>query len=139
MDQLSQAIATATRTHAGQIGKADEPFVLHPLRVMLHQDDDVRRAIAVLHDVVEKTDTTLEDLRAEGFTDDVLRGVDAMTRRPGEDYFDFCRRAAAEPLARPVKLADLDDNIAMVERAGGDPEDIERWRRARDIVRGSES
>lgn len=70
-----------------------------------------QRMAAVLHDVVEDTAITLDDLRTRGFPRAVVAAVDALSRRPDEPYLDFVRRAARNAVARPVKLADLRDNL----------------------------
>jgi len=111
MSTLERAIEIAAAAHAGQLDKAGAPYILHPLRVMLAQKEPAQRIAAVLHDVVEDTPWTLEQLRAEGFSEDVLRAVDALTKRDGEDYFAFVDRAGRDPVARPVKIADIRDNM----------------------------
>jgi (p)ppGpp synthase/HD superfamily hydrolase len=88
---------------------------------------------AVLHDVVEDTPWTLEQLRAEGFGDDVLRAVDALTKREGEDYFAFVDRAGRDPVARTVKIADIRDNMDVSRIASvtdRDRERLEKYRQA---------
>jgi (p)ppGpp synthase/HD superfamily hydrolase len=110
---LERAISIAAEAHAGQRDKAGEPYILHPLRVMLAVKTPEEQMAAALHDVVEDTPLTVEQLRDFGFPDAVVDAVDALTRREGEDYFDFVRRAAANPVARPVKLADLRDNLKL--------------------------
>ena len=137
MSTLERAIAIATEAHAGQLDKAGAPFILHPLRVMLRVDGDEARMAAVLHDVVEDSVWTLDQLRAEGFTETVLAAVDGLTRREGEVYLDFCRRAAGNTIARAVKLADLEDNLNP-DRMAALPEAnrtlADRYRKARAIL-----
>ena len=109
----SLAESLATKVHAGQVDKAGAPYIDHPRRVAerVAEVDGRPEAIAVawLHDVVEDTVTTLDDLRAAGFGEDIVAAVHAMTRRPdeGDAYY---RRVAADNLARVVKLADVWDN-----------------------------
>jgi (p)ppGpp synthase/HD superfamily hydrolase len=81
---------------------------------------------AVLHDVVEDTPVTLGDLRAEGFPETVVDAVEALTKRQGESYEDFILRAAANEIARTVKLADLLDNCDLSRIPSPAPEDWER-------------
>lgn len=111
MTTLEDAILLATQAHRGQKDKVGQPYILHPLRVMLRVEGEAARTVAVLHDVVEDTPHSLEDLRAMGFGDDVVAAVDSLTRRPDETYEQFVERAATNPLARRVKLADLEDNM----------------------------
>ena len=110
MSTLERAIEIAAQAHAGQVDKAGAPYILHPLRVMLRMEDTEARIAAVLHDVVEDSDWTMADLAGEGFSEAVLRAVDALTKRSGEDRLDAARRAARDPLARAVKLADNAEN-----------------------------
>jgi hypothetical protein len=107
---LERAIALAAMAHAGQVDKAGSPYILHPLRMMLRLSRPEDRIVAVLHDVVEDTDWTLERLRGEGFSDEIVAAVDSVTNREGESYDDFVLRAATNPIGRRVKLADLEDN-----------------------------
>ena len=113
MATLERAIEIAARVHAGQRDKAGEPYILHPLRVMLSLGGAYERMAAVLHDVVEDTPVTLEDLAREGFPPEVLEAVDALTKRNGERRLDAAARAVRNPIARAVKLADLKDNMDL--------------------------
>jgi (p)ppGpp synthase/HD superfamily hydrolase len=133
---LEEAIRIALEAHRGQKDRAGAPYVLHPLRVMLRVRTDAERMAAVLHDVVEDTAWTLDDLRARGFPDEVLEAVDRLTRRPGEAYDALVERAAAHPVARRVKLADLEDNLDLRRLEAVSPGDLDRvgrylraWRR----------
>ena len=108
---LERAIAIAVEAHAGQCDRNGAPYILHPLRVMFRVQSQAERIAAVLHDVVEDTDWTLSDLRKEGFSTEVIAALDCLTKREGEEYTDFVRRATSIPLARTVKLADLEDNM----------------------------
>lgn len=111
MSLLEQAIAIAVTAHRGQTDRAGHPYILHPLRVMLRLDDEPARIVAVLHDVIEDTGTTADDLRRAGFPPEILDALDHVTKRAGESYDDFAARAARNPIARRVKLADLEDNL----------------------------
>jgi guanosine-3',5'-bis(diphosphate) 3'-pyrophosphohydrolase len=137
MSTLERAIAIAVEAHAGQTDKGGAPYILHPLRVMMRVEGDDVRIAAVLHDLVEDTEWTLEALRAEGFDGSVVDAIDGLTRRDGEAYLDFCRRAAANEIARAVKLADLEDNLDPA-RVAALPEAnhslADRYRKARAIL-----
>lgn len=132
MPTLEDAIALALKAHRGQVDKAGEPYILHPLRVMMRMphSDEVRMA-AVLHDVVEDSDITLAELRQQGYPDAVIAALDALTRREGESYTDFVARAAAHPIARQVKRADIEDNMDLRRLRSITPRDIERLARYR--------
>ena len=132
---LERAIAIAALAHQGQVDKAGQPYVLHPLRMMLAVTTPEARMAAVLHDVVEDTAVTLDELRAEGFPPSVLEAVEALTKRPEEenDYMAFIRRVAPNPIAREVKLADLRDNSNLgriPEPTDRDRERIRKYQRA---------
>jgi (p)ppGpp synthase/HD superfamily hydrolase len=114
MSTLERAIEIAARAHTGQVDKAGEPYILHPLRVMLAVNTPAERITAALHDVVEDTSITLEDLSQEGFTDEVVEAVRALTKTEGESRLDAAKRAAVNPVAKVVKLADLSDNMNML-------------------------
>ena len=127
MPTLSDAIALAAKAHSTQTDKAGQPYILHPIRVMLRMKTDDARMAAVLHDVVEDTDVTLDDLRAQGYPEEVVAAVDAVSRREaeGETYDAFVERSAQNPLAVQVKLGDLADNMSP-ERADGRTEKKDR-------------
>ena len=110
MSTLERAVALAAMAHQGQVDKAGAPYILHPLRMMLTLSNLEDRIVAILHDVVEDTEWTLDRLRAEGFGDAVVDAVDAVTKREGESYEDFIQRSATNAIGRRVKLADLQDN-----------------------------
>ena len=139
MSTLTRAIEIATQAHADQVDKAGAPYIAHVLRVQAGVSDPDAKIAAVLHDVVEDTDWTLDRLAEEGFSAAVLRGVDAVTRRQGEGYEAFVLRAAADPIGRQVKLADLQDNEDLSRIADPTEADIARvakYRRAIGVILG---
>jgi (p)ppGpp synthase/HD superfamily hydrolase len=93
-----------------------EPFILHPLRVMMRVDSDIARIVAVLHDVLEDTACTMDSLRRAGYAEPVINALDRLTRRDGEAYETYIERINEDALARQVKLADLADNLANNRR-----------------------
>ncbi len=133
MATLEDAIEIAVAAHRGQTDKAGQPYVLHPLRLMVQMRDEPAQIAAVLHDVVEDSDWTLDALCARGFADEVVTAIDCLTRREGELYEGSVERAASHPIARRVKLADVEDNLD-VRRLGPlsehDLERLDRYRRA---------
>ena len=132
MDQIAVADQVATTAHAGQTDKAGRPYLDHPRRVAsrvaetTHNPDAV--AAAWLHDVVEDTPVTLDQLQEQGFPETVIHAVDALTRRPGEGDA-YYHRVADNDLARMVKQADLWDNTHPDRVSLLDPGDAERLRR----------
>ena len=130
---LERAIAIAAAAHAGQLDKGGAPYILHPLKVMLRMNTLEERIVAVLHDVVEDCEISLDDLRKEGFSEVVLSAIESVTKVPGESYEDFVERAAQNPIGRVVKLADLEENSDLSRIASPSWEDLERiekYRRA---------
>jgi (p)ppGpp synthase/HD superfamily hydrolase len=118
MTLVERAIRRALEAHAGQKEENGRPYLLHPLRLMLRMDTEVEMAAAVLHDVVEDTATTLEDLRAEGFPEEVLAAVALLTHdKKKVSYSRYVERIASNPLARKIKLADLEDNLNLLRLA----------------------
>lgn len=113
MATLERAIEIAASAHAGQVDKAGEPYILHPLRVMLRVASPHERMAAVLHDVVEDTSVSLQGLISEGFPSDVISAIKALTKRPGESRLEAAERAAADSIARQVKLADNAENMDL--------------------------
>lgn len=128
MSTLERAIEIAAAAHAGQIDKAGQPYILHPLRVMLRVSSAHERMAAVLHDVVEDTDVTLEDLVAAGFAPEVIGAVQALTKAPGESRLQAARRAAANPIAKVVKLADNAENMDLSRIAQPTEKDFARMK-----------
>jgi (p)ppGpp synthase/HD superfamily hydrolase len=126
---LEDAIELAVKAHRGQVDKAGQPYVLHVLRVMMRVEEEPERMAAVLHDVVEDTPYTLDDLRKIGFAEEVVAAVDSLTRRDGESYEDFVTRAGKDPIARRVKIADLEDNMDLRRAKGWGEKDVERLKR----------
>lgn len=138
MPTLERAIAIAAQAHAGQLDKAGAPYVLHPLRVMLQLATLEERIVGVLHDVIEDTGVTEQQLREEGFSEAVLQALAAVTKREGEPYMDFVHRAAADPIGRRVKMADLTDNSDLSRITNPTPRDferLERYRLAIEVIR----
>ncbi|CAI8843305.1 HD domain-containing protein [Pseudomonas serboccidentalis] len=130
---LERAIALAATAHAGQVDKGGAPYILHPLKVMLRMSSLEERIVAVLHDVVEDCGISLDDLRKEGFSEEVLSAIESVTKVAGESYEDFVERAAQNPIGRVVKLVDLEENSDLSRIASPSWEDLERvekYRRA---------
>jgi len=126
MSTLENAIIIAARAHAGQVDKAGKPYILHPLRVMLHVSRPEERITAVLHDVIEDTDITYEYLSEEGFPFEILEAIKTLTKLDGEERMDAARRAAVNPIAREVKIADVKDNMDLSRIANPTDEDYKR-------------
>jgi (p)ppGpp synthase/HD superfamily hydrolase len=136
---VEDAVSIAARAHRGQTDKAGAPYLLHPLRLMLRMETEAAMMAAVLHDVVEDTEWTLERLREAGFSDEVLEAVDCLTHREGESYQQFVERVRTNPIARQVKIADLEDNmnVRRIDQLGPrDLERLEKYHRAWRVLTG---
>src|SRR4051794_37502988 len=126
MPTLKDAIALATEAHRGQVDKSGQPYILHPIRVMLRCQTEPQRIAAVLHDVVEDTGRTFDDLRGLGYPEEVIKALDCLTKRDGEAYEAFVERAASDPIARVVKIADIEDNMDLRRLSDVSEKDVER-------------
>lgn len=136
MSTLERAIVIAAEGHSGAKDKGGEPYILHPLRLMLNLSSLEERIVAVLHDVCEDCPGwTLERLRAEGFSDRVIIALDSVTKRPGEDFETFIKRAAADPIGRRVKLADLQHNSDISRIPAPTDSDLQRIAKYRDAIK----
>ena len=124
-----KALQIAVRAHKGQKDKAGHDYILHPIRVSERCDDPRAKIVALLHDTIEDTDVTADYLREEGFTEEIVEAVLAMTRREGEEYDDYVRRAAQNELGRMVKRADLEDNMDIRRLPELTDHDVERLRK----------
>lgn len=110
---LSKAIRLATKLHEHQVDKAGEPYILHPLRVMLNVESIEGKILAVLHDVKEDCNITDEELVKEGIPKYLVEKLDFLTKKKNEKYFDYILRAKSDIHAKEVKNADLDDNMNL--------------------------
>ena len=127
MPTVEDAITLAVEAHRGQVDRLGEPFILHVLRVLGRADNDTQRIIAALHDVVEKSGVTLDDLRARGYEAAIVDAVDSLSRRDAESYGDHVQRIRRNPLAVAVKRADLLDHLDFHHWPLLTADDLERF------------
>lgn len=134
MNLLEHAIAIALDVHSGQKDRYGRPYILHPLHVMLQVESEEEMTAAVLHDVVEDSEMTLDDLRAQGFPEEILAAVDLLTHdKSAMSYDDYVRRLKPNPIARRIKLADLQHNMDIRRLKKIGPKDtarLEKYHRA---------
>lgn len=109
---LGKAIEIAAKAHEGQSRWGGEPYIMHPLRVMMKFKNEDERIVAILHDVIEDTNITAKDLR-EIFPDYIVTAIEAVSHIKGESYEDFIRRASQNPLAARIKIEDIRDNSSL--------------------------
>lgn len=113
LTKLEQAIKIALEVHSGQVDKAGEMYLLHPLRLMFKFQTEDERVVAVLHDVVEDGEITLENLKLLGFSDSVVNAIDCLSRRKDEKYDNFISRLSINEIARRIKIEDIKDNLDL--------------------------
>ena len=129
MSPIERALQIAVEAHAGQEDKSGLPYVFHPIRVMLRCNRNEAKIAALLHDVVEDTPVTFDRLSKEGFSEDVLSAVRLLTHDPSVSYEDYIQQLSSNPIAREVKLADLEDNSDIRRLKGVDDKAVARLRK----------
>ena len=115
----NEAMRIAYQAHHGQLDYNGIPYIFHPIHLAESMDDEYSCCVALLHDVVEDTDVTLEQLTAI-FPKEVTDAVALMTHNDNADYFDYVRAIKTNPIARKVKLADLAHNSDQTRCIGSD-------------------
>lgn len=140
----NKALRLAYAAHHGQTDKSGQPYIFHPYHLAEQMTDEVSACAALLHDVVEDTELTIEELERE-FPKEVTEALRLLTHQAGTDYFDYVRAIRKNPVAMKVKLADLAHNSDETRFAGcGDipAERLAKWRekyaKARAILEGLE-
>ena len=141
---LENAIKIAVEAHTGQVDKGGNPYILHPLRVMLSLDKEEERIVGVLHDVVEDcAGWSWERLEAEGFSEEIIQALKSVSKTPEEEaeyrslpedqrldhYLRFIERAKANEIGRQVKAADIKDNLDISRITEISQRDVERLKR----------
>lgn len=112
MTLLAKALEIAQQAHAQQVDKTGAPYLLHVMRVMHRGQTEDEKICGLLHDVVEDSATTFEDLQKAGFPDHIITALRCLTKTSeNENYEDFIRRVKSNALAVRVKLNDLEDNM----------------------------
>lgn len=145
MHPLERAIEIAVDAHKNQTDKADEVYILHPLRVMLEQDSEPAMITAILHDVVEDSDRTIDDLKDDEveFPRESMEALKLLTRSDAESYDEFVQRAGRHPIARSVKRADIEDNMDLTRLDSVEDdqtkERLEKYHRSWQYLRNLES
>ena len=109
-DWTKKAMKLAYEAHHGQVDKGGMPYVFHPFHLAEQMDDEISTVAALLHDVVEDTDWTLEALAAEGFPAESLEVLQLLTHPKEEPYMDYIAQLQHNPIAVKIKLADLRHN-----------------------------
>lgn len=123
-----KALRLCFDAHKEQTDKTGLPYVFHPFHLAEQMKDEMSTVCALLHDVVEDTDYTVEDLGEMGFPDEVLEVLRLLTHDPEVPYMDYVERLSHHPVARRVKLADLRHNSDLTRM---DESEIDEWAIAR--------
>lgn len=137
---LENAILFATKAHKGQTDKGGKPYIFHSFRVMLSCEKQEEQIAAVLHDVLEDTDSTKEDLQKAGFSEEIIKAVVCLTKQKKEDYFDYIQKVKQNEIARVVKLADLQDNMNLKRLSvitEKDKERVKKYQKAKELLEKS--
>lgn len=124
-DPLFDAIALARKAHSGSVDKAGKAYIEHPERVASRLNSQDEKIVGWLHDVVEDTDVTLDQIR-EMFGPKIAEAVDAITHRSGESWAEYLCRVKMNPIARLVKIQDLVDNSNLSRFQVVLPKDVQR-------------
>ena len=124
-----EAMKIAYAAHQGQVDKGGIPYIFHPIHLAEGMDDEISCCAALLHDVVEDTEVTMEELAKE-FPKEVIDVLKLLTHADDTDYFDYVRAIKANPVAVKVKLADLAHNSDQSRCVGSDlsPERLAFWK-----------
>ena len=125
----NEAMKIAYRAHHGQVDKGGIPYIFHPYHLAEQMQDEYTTCVALLHDVVEDTDVTLEELQRI-FPKEVTDAVELMTHKDGVDYLEYVAAIRENPIARAVKLADIAHNSdeSRLEDQEGNAAALKRWR-----------
>lgn len=128
MDHLLEtAIRLAAKVHKGQLDRFNKPYILHVMRVMMRGHDFEEQVLGALHDVLERSDLTMEDLAKKGFSPRVLEALDHITRRVEESYEQYIDRVMEDGLAIRVKLHDLADKMDLLHVETLSHADLKRY------------
>lgn len=122
-----KALRIAYKAHEGQVDKTGIPYIFHPFHLAESMTDENSTIVALLHDVIEDTGWTIDDLANEGFNEDILTALKLMTHNPAEPYMDYISRLSTCPVARQVKLADLYHNSDRTRVENPDEKMLKRW------------
>lgn len=135
MNGLTGAIILAAEGHDGQVDKGGNPYIMHPLRLATKCNTDDERIVAILHDIVEDTDITVDDLITLEYPQHLAFAVDCLTRRDGETYMNFIARIKNNDLATKIKILDIKDNMDLSRIPFPSKEDESRLKRYEKALR----
>ena len=128
-EQFQIALELAVEKHKNQTDKAGNPYILHPLHVMENVNSKEGKIVAILHDIIEDTDITEDYLLKIGLSKRIVDAVVALTRSEDMDYQEYIKNLSSNPLAKEVKLADLEHNMDLKRLPTLEEKDLERNRK----------
>ena len=128
-EQFQIALELAVEKHKNQTDKAGNPYILHPLHVMENVNNKEGKIVAILHDIIEDTDITEDYLFKIGLSKRIVDAVVALTRSEDIDYQEYIKNLSSNPLAKEVKLADLEHNMDLKRLPTLEEKDLERNRK----------
>ena len=130
MDHLLEtAIRLAAKVHKGQVDRIGKPYILHVMRGMMRGVDFDEQVLGALHDVLERSEMTPEEIAKKGFSPRMLQALDHITRRAEETYEQYIDRVVQDNLAIRVKLHDLADKMDLLHVERLTAEDMKRYNR----------
>ena len=132
--ETKKAMKLCFDAHKEQVDKSGLPYVFHPFHLAEQMQDETTTIVALLHDVVEDTDYTLEELKKEGFGDVVIDALALLTHDDDTPYMDYVARIKENPVAKAVKLADLAHNSDLSRMDTIDEKVMERYRNYQEAI-----
>ncbi|WP_438349963.1 HD domain-containing protein [Paenibacillus sp. FA6] len=140
MDDIELAILIALKAHKGQHDKGGNPYILHPIAVMNRVETIEEKIVAVLHDVIEDTQVTFEQLREQGFSEEIIEAIHLLTRSEKDSYEKFIEKTIKNRISRNVKIADIKENMNLTrikEPTEIDYKRLEKYRKALELLGGN--
>ena len=142
-DKTKKAMKFSYKAHKDQVDKSGLPYFHHPLHLAEQMDDEDSTVVALLHDVVEDTEYTLNDIKGMGFGDAVLEALRLLTHDPSVPYLEYVRAISENPIASKVKIADLEHNSDTTrlnhEPTETDIKRLEKYKTAQKILLGEQN
>lgn len=132
-EKTKKALKLCFEAHKAQLDKSGMPYVFHPFHLAEQMKDENTTIVALLHDVIEDTDYTFNDLIAMGFDGAIIEAIKLMTHEEGVPYMDYVEKIKSNPIARKVKLADLRHNSDLSRLDAPTEKDkmrVEKYRKA---------
>lgn len=126
---LEKAIQIAVKCHDGQKDKAGRPYILHPLHLMNNVSNEEEKIVAILHDVIEDSDYTFEDLRKDGFKENIIDALMLLTHNKDVDYFEYIDNIKNNKIAKTIKIQDLKHNLDITRLDNLDEKAIENLKK----------